>query len=296
MSLFGQSSHGLAMFPHALRWLLTYEAAAKSKATQQNIVESTPSAIQASSEKRCAETARQRPEQEGPAQTPLLAACRSQTTCGGGSWRVAQSQNARYPLSIVGKNSCVSKATQGCASGPPGLGLPGCEQLGVDGNAFAHLAHRLQPRRRAPRDGRCEGFSGEGTRTRRTCMPPITSRESNLFLQLHTESTSTTVLAAWCLLDAAKVQKRRPPTHVDVGMVLGTYTEMSTKSSKLMLMLVGSTMYVPPSKTTKSPVSLLFGHCGAQPLQEFEPRTHQIHALYWHLLQTTLAGKASLSQ
>jgi hypothetical protein len=46
------------MFPHALRWLLTYEAAAKSKATQQNIVESTPSAIQASSEKRCAETAR----------------------------------------------------------------------------------------------------------------------------------------------------------------------------------------------------------------------------------------------
>jgi hypothetical protein len=127
-------------------------------------------------------------------------------------------------------------------------------------------------------------------------MPPITSRESNLFLQLHTESSSTTVLAAWCLLDAAKVQKRRPPTHVDVGMVLGTYTEMSTKSSKLMLMLVGSTMYVPPSKTTKSPVSLLFGHCGAQPLQEFEPRTHQIHALYLHLLQTTLAGKASLSQ
>ena len=48
MSLFGQSSHGLAMFPHALRWLLTYEAAAKSKATQQNIVESTPSAIQGS--------------------------------------------------------------------------------------------------------------------------------------------------------------------------------------------------------------------------------------------------------
>ena len=151
--------------------------------------------------------------------------------------------------------------------------------LGMGGGAVGHPGCLSEPRLRTPRDGKSDGFSPEGTRTRCTCTSPIISRaaarrnrrfscvDDRPFAAAphHTaESISTTALVEWCLLVRSSHRNHKTNASPSKTLMCARWRartlKTSTKSSKLRSMWWASPRRraaaphkVPPSSTTKSP-------------------------------------------